>query len=54
MKCAIMQPTYLPKSGYLNPFYFDKLLNKKSPINIKKGIPLNNLLLKKLKIKKVI
>ncbi len=42
-----------PANG-LNPFYFDKLLNKKSPINIKKGIPLSNLLLKKLKIKKVI
>ena len=42
-----------PANG-LNPFYFDKLLNKKSPLNIKKGTPLNNLLLKKLKIKKVI
>ena len=42
-----------PANG-LNPFYFDKILNKKSPIDIKKGNPLNNSLLKMLRIKKVI
>ena len=42
-----------PANG-LHPIYFEELLNKKCPINIKKGTPLNQLLLKKLKIKKKI
>ena len=33
------------------PIYFEKLINRYSPINIKKGLPLNKNLLRKLKIK---
>ena len=35
----------------LPPIYYEKLLNKKSPFKIKKGQPLKNIILKKLKIK---
>ena len=35
----------------LSPVNYEKLLNKKSPIKIKKGQPLKNIILKKLKIK---
>jgi pseudaminic acid synthase len=34
----------------IQPIYFEKLINKKSPINIKSQTPLKKLLLKKLKI----
>ena len=34
----------------IQPFYFEKLINKRSPINIKRETPLKKLLLKKLRI----
>jgi sialic acid synthase SpsE len=34
----------------IQPVYFEKLLNKKSPFNIKRETPIKKLLLKKLKI----
>ena len=34
----------------LNPVYFEKLINKKAPFNIKRETPLKKILLKKLKI----
>ena len=34
----------------IHPFYFEKLINKRSPINIKRETPLKKLLLKKLRI----
>jgi N-acetylneuraminate synthase len=34
----------------IQPIYFERLLNKKSPFNIKKLTPLKKLLLKKLRI----
>ena len=34
----------------VQPIYFEKLMNKKSPFNIKSETPLKKLLLKKLKI----
>lgn len=37
-----------------SPIYFEKLIGKKSPYNIKKFKPINNDILKKLKIKKII
>ena len=39
-----------PANG-LRPYFFDSLINKKSPFGIKKGSPLKIALLKKLKIK---
>ena len=39
-----------PRFGVL-PIYFDKLINKRSPINLKKGAPIKGDILKKLKIK---
>ena len=39
------------RPGYgVQPVYFEKLINKKSPINIKRETPLKKLLLKKLRI----
>ena len=35
----------------LPPINYEKLLNKKSPFKIKKGTPLKNIVLKRLKIK---
>ena len=34
----------------VQPVYFEKLINKKSPFNIKRKTPLKKLLLKKLRI----
>ena len=34
----------------IQPVYFEKLINKRSPFNIKRETPLNSSLLKKLKI----
>jgi sialic acid synthase SpsE len=34
----------------IQPVYFEKLINKKSPFDIKRETPLKKLLLKKLKI----
>jgi sialic acid synthase SpsE len=34
----------------IQPFYFEKLINKKSPSDIKSETPLKKLLLKKLRI----
>lgn len=39
-----------PRNGVL-PIYFEKLLNKKSPANLKQGVPIKMNILKKLKIK---
>ena len=41
-----------PANG-LNPFFFNKLINKKSPVKIKKGTPLKISLLKKMHIKNI-
>jgi sialic acid synthase SpsE len=40
-----------PANG-LNPYFFNKLINKKSPIKINRGTPLKISLLKKMHIKK--
>jgi pseudaminic acid synthase len=40
-----------PANG-LNPYFFNKLINKKSPTKINKGTPLKISLLKKMHIKK--
>jgi pseudaminic acid synthase len=40
-----------PAKG-LSPYFFSKLINKKSPLKIKKGTPLKVSLLKKMRIKK--
>ena len=40
-----------PRKGVL-PIYFHNLVNKKSPLNLKKGVPIKMNILKKLKIKK--
>ena len=40
------------RPGYgLNPYYFEKLLNKKSPVNIKQFKKIDSSILKKLKLK---
>jgi sialic acid synthase SpsE len=39
-----------PANG-LRPYFFDRLINRKSPFRIKKGSPLKIALLKKLQIK---
>ena len=37
------------RPGYgLSPFYFNKLIGKKSPINIKKSSPLNKIVIRKI------
>ena len=37
------------RPGYgLSPFYFNKLIGKKSPINIKKASPLNKIVIRKI------
>ena len=38
-----------PRFGVL-PIYFNKLVNKRAPINLKKGVPIKDEILKKLKI----